>query len=302
MITAIVHTFNEEKNIERCLSSLSGWVDETIVVDMGSTDRTTEIVQNSGAKLYQFHYTGFVEPARNFGISKAKGSWIMILDADEEIPRTLSTYLLKAKKEALYEYFRIPRKNIIFAKWIAHAGWWPDYQVRFFRKGSVVWTDKIHGVPLTRGVGKDVEVREDLSITHYHYQSIEQFIDRLNRYTSITAKELFLSDTRFSLKALINAAAAEFTSRFFAKEGYKDGLHGFALSLLQSFYETAVYLKLWELENFRQEKVSLKETEKLLLSNHHKIQYWLANEILKKPRHPLDNFLYRLKRKFYSHG
>src|SRR4030042_2249641 len=185
MISAVVHTFNEEKNIERCLSSLS-WTDEIVLIDMGSKDRTCEIAKNYKVKIFQHPWTGFVEPARNFGLSKAKGEWIFILDADEEVPHDLAKFLLSESRNPSGDYYRISRKNIIFGKWIKHAGWWPDYQIRFFRKGKVSWIEKIHGIPLTKGHGVDMEPKERTSITHYNYQTLIQYIERMNRYSSVT--------------------------------------------------------------------------------------------------------------------
>ncbi len=300
MISAVVHTFNEEKNIRRCLSSL-WWTDEIILVDMGSTDQTCSIAKEYNAKIFQHEYTGFVEPARNFGLSKANGDWIIILDADEEIPKNLSRYLEKETGNPRGDFYRIPRKNIIFNKWIKHTGWWPDYQVRFFKKGAVSWTEKIHGVPLTIGKGIDVEVYEDLSIVHYNYQSIDKYIERLNRYTTISAKELFLSNNKFSSKDLFEKPTKEFITRYFIWEGYKDGLHGLALSLMQSFSELLVYLKLWELNNFKEEKISLEETESCLDKDYRLKKYWLLTTILKKPHNLFQDLVWKIRRKLYLH-
>ena len=125
MISVIVHTYNEEKNIDRCLNALS-WADEIVMIDMGSKDKTIQEAQKYNTTIYQHPYTHFVEPARNFGISKAKYEWVLIVDADEEIPKTLSRFLQKASNENIFDYYRIPRKNIIFGKWIKHTGWWPE--------------------------------------------------------------------------------------------------------------------------------------------------------------------------------
>jgi (heptosyl)LPS beta-1,4-glucosyltransferase len=302
MITALVHTFNEEKNIERCLLSLVDWVDEIIVVDMGSTDRTVDIAKTLKAKIFNFPYTGFVEPARNFGIEKARGQWLVILDADEEIPRALVTTLKKIVKENQADFCRLKRKNIIFNKWIKHAGWWPDYQIRFFKKGFVTWTDKIHGIPLTRGTGLDIAQSDDQCIIHHNYQSLEQYLIRMNRYTSIAAKDLYLSDERFSLPKLMTSISTEFVNRFFLREGYKDGLHGLALALLQGFSETVVMLKIWELENFKEERIHLKEMERSQGKEFREKQYWLYNEMIKSDHSFVQDIIWRVKRKFYSYG
>lgn len=296
MISAVIHTYNEEKNIERCLSSLS-FVDEIVLIDMGSTDKTCSLALSFKAKIYNHPYTGFVEPARNFGISKAKRDWILTVDADEEIPKSLARYLLGEVASPTSDFYRISRKNIIFGKWVKHTGWWPDYQIRFFRKDAVSWTKKIHGIPLTKGQGIDIEAKEELSIIHYNYQSLEQFIERLNRYSSISAKELYLSNKRFSVQNLFEVPTKEFINRYFVWEGYKDGLHGLALSFLQSFSELVVQLKLWELEGFKGQRVDLKEIQSLLLKQYKQKQYWLTNILLEKTQNPLTRFLLKLKRK-----
>lgn len=302
MISAIVHTYNEEKNIERCLLSLIGWTDEIVVVDMGSTDRTVEIAKSLNAKIFNFPYTGFVEPARNYGIEKAKGPWLIILDADEEIPGILVGTLKKVISEDRADYCRLKRKNIIFNKWIKHAGWWPDYQIRFFKKGFVSWSDKIHGIPKTRGRGIDITENDDNSIVHHNYQSLEQYIIRMNRYTSIAAKDLYLSGYRFSLPKLMSSIPTEFVSRLFFRQGYKDGLHGLALAMLQACSEMIVLLKIWELENFKEEKIHLTEMEKSFSHEFREKQYWIYNELLKSDHSIFNNFIWRVKRKFNSYG
>lgn len=298
MISAIVHTYNEEKNISRCLASLT-FADEIILVDMGSNDRTVEIAKKYNVRVYNYPYTGFVEPARNFGISKASGKWIIVLDADEEIQESLATYLKSQSEKGEFDYYRVPRKNIIFGKWIEHTGWWPDYQIRFFKKGAVSWSEKIHAIPQTKGKGNDIKPDRQLSIIHQNYQSVDQFIGRLNRYTSVEASELHLSGRHFTISSLFEHPVAEFSQRFFASEGYRDGLHGLALSMLQSVYVLIVELKLWESEGFREQKINLSEVRKLF-NRVHKIKYfWLIQALLKQPRSYLGRIILKLKRKLF---
>ncbi len=191
-ISAVINTWNEERNIKRCIDSLAGWVDEIVVVDMSSEDSTREIARKLGASVFTHLPTGFVEPARNFAIEKASHEWILIVDADEVIPEKLADKLKNlATSSHGKSFFRIPRKNIIFGKWIQHARWWPDYQIRFFKKGSVNWIQEIHSIPVTQGEGVNVEERTDNAIIHYNYESISQFIYRMDRYTNIQARELF---------------------------------------------------------------------------------------------------------------
>lgn len=301
MISAIVHTFNEENNLDRCLSSLT-WVSEIIVVDMGSSDKTLQIASNYNAKIYSYPYTGFVEPARNFGIKKAGGSWILIVDADEEIPRTLADYLMLQTQEKSNDYFRISRQNIVFGRWIKHTGWWPDYQTRFFKKGAVAWTDKIHGIPMTKGNGVDLKAEKELAIIHHNYQTIDQFITRLNRYTSISAKELFLKNEKFNLENLFQIPVKEFINRFFLWEGYKDGLHGLSLSFLQAFSELVVYLKLWELEKFEHKNIVLGEIENLVDKSNQDVKYWFVTKQIGQTGNLAEKTILKIKRKLQIHG
>lgn len=271
-ISVVINTRNEEKNIKRCLDSVK-WADEIVVVDMKSTDKTVALARKYGAKTFTHRYTRYVEPVRNFAISKATGDWILILDADEVIPLSLAKALKKlAKSPKGHSFFRLPRKNIIFGKWVKHSRWWPDLIIRFFKKGAVTWSDKIHSIPLTRGEGKDLEAKETNAIIHYHYESISQYLERLNRYTDIQLQELIDEKYQFQWQDLIKKPIGEFLSRFFAGEGHKDGVHGLVIALLQAFSEFVLYLKVWEKGGFREEKLENFDLE--IKQAIYELNYW----------------------------
>lgn len=299
MISAVVHTYNEEENIGRCLASLA-WADERIVVDMGSTDSTAKLAKKYKASVLHHPYTGFVEPARNFGIEHAQGDWVLIVDADEEVPQTLAAFLQRSTSDRQADYFRIPRKTIIFDRWIKHTGWWPDYQIRFFRKDAVRWTPKLHGVPITKGTGQDIEATESLSIIHHHYTSVSQFIERLNRYSSIAARELLMNNQKFEPSLLFSKPTQEFVQRYFFWQGYKDGIHGLALSLLQSFSELAVYVKLWELEKFKEHAVDTDQISRWTQEQHREMSHWILTTRMNRPHTTLSAFWWKIKHKITS--
>lgn len=292
-ISVVINTRNEEKNIARAIASVKGVADEVVVVDMDSSDKTKSIARKKGAKVYAYKNVGYVEPARNYAFSKAKGEWILILDADEEITSSLGRLLKKIVKEDKVDYCTIPRKNIIFGKWMNHSRWWPDYNVRFFRKGHVRWGNEIHSVPETFGKGKDIEAKERLAIVHHNYDTLDQYIERLNRYTSIQAKELHSEKYKFHWRDLIRKSLSEFVNRYFAGEGYKDGLHGLALSILQAFSEVAVYLKVWQLQGFGEKNISLKKVTSEIKSSQKEINYWSAHSLVGE----FGGFKNRVKRK-----
>lgn len=286
-ISVVINTLNEEKNIEKAIISVK-WADEIVIMDDGSTDNTLEIIGRvksleSRVKVFKHKSQGYVEPARNFAISKASGDWILILDADEEIPDTLVERLKNiADKMRKIDFVEIPRMNIIFGKWMKASMWWPDYHVRFFKKGSVQWNETIHSKPKTSGSGIKLEPDEKWSITHNNYENVAQFIERLNRYTSVQAKELEASGVRFSWKDLMKKPLGEFLSRFFANKGYEDGLHGLVLSILQAFSFVVVNVKLWEMEKFSQQDLDfkdLKDTKNLMGDE---ISYWFKYGNLSK--------------------
>jgi (heptosyl)LPS beta-1,4-glucosyltransferase len=293
MISVVINTFNEEKNLPRVLASVKDFADEIIVVDMESSDKTTSIAADFGAKVYQHKKTGYVEPARNFAISKAKGDWILIIDADEELPKSLASKLHGLIIEDRGDYYRVPRKNVIFGKWIKNSRWWPDYNIRFFKKEAVIWSEVIHSVPETRGTGCDIEAKEEFALNHYHYESIEQYLERMNRYSGVYARNLIKTGYKFEWSDLIVRPSNEFLSRFFSGGGYKDGLHGLALSGLQAFSELVLYLKVWQSEKFPQRNLNPEQIKKIMKNSEKDFLYWQADMMVKEK----GGFIPRIRRK-----
>lgn len=278
----------------QALTSVKELADEIIVVDMESSDKTREIAKKAGAKVYLHKPTGYVEPARNFALRQAKGEYILVLDADEEVPTGLANKLKELMRNPGADFYRLPRKNIIFGKWIKHSRWWPDYNIRFFKKGSVVWSEIIHSIPETYGKGLDLMATEENAIIHYHYNNIEQFVERLNRYTTEHAKLLLKDGYKFSWADLIKKPTAEFISRYFAGEGYKDGVHGLALAGLQSFSELVLYLKVWQSEKFKEQNLDLRAVISHMQEAEKEFHYWQADTLVKEGA----GILQRIKRKF----
>lgn len=282
-VSVVINTFNEEENIKRAMNSVS-WADEILVCDMYSSDKTKEVAKELGARIILHKKEGYVEPARNFAISKARNEWILILDADEEIPESLSSEIKKMiNKPISSDFVELPRKNIIFNKWIKATGWWPDYHVRFFKKGKVLWNNKIHEKPETKGLGITLPPEEKWAIVHYNYQTVRQFIQRMDRYTQIQANQLRKSGYQFKWQDVFQKPTSEFLSRYFSNKGYKDGLHGLALSFLQSFSFLVLYLKIWEMNGFKEQELGITEFEnegKLIGKD---INYWINQSVKPNP-------------------
>lgn len=281
-ISVVINTLNEEKNIERVIKSVL-WADEIIICDMHSNDQTAGIAKKFGAKVIFHKKLNYVEPARNFAISKASGDWVLVVDPDEEISIELKEELIRIiNKTKQIDYVRLPRKNIIFGKWMKASMWWPDYNIRFFKKGTVVWTDKIHKPPKVLGEGLDLPADEKLAIIHHHYENISQFLERMIRYTAIQADGLIKEGYKFDWKDLIKKPLSEFLGRFFANRGFEDGLHGLSLSLLQAFSQFVVYLRLWERGGFNFQEIDLKQLKEVSRKSGNEIEYWFKYGNLSK--------------------
>jgi len=294
-ISVVVSVVREEIGVlARALDSVKDLAFEIVVVDMSGTSEVKEIVGKYKAELFSHEFSPYVEPVRNFGISKTKGDWILILDPDEEIPGPLARKLKKLSEKPTADFYRLPRKNIVFGKWLKYSRWWPDYIVRFFKKGTVSWGEAIHWVPVTNGIGKELEPKEDFAIVHHHYDSIEQYTERLNRYTSIQADLIGKKNYEFSWVDLIKKPSGEFLSRFFAGDGYKDGVHGLALALLQGFSELIVYLKVWQKKGFDESAIKLDEFSKAAGEAGRDLRYWQADAKVKSG----GGILHKIKRKF----
>lgn len=294
-ISAVINTRNEEKNLPRAIASVKNFADEIVVVDMESTDKTVEVAKKYQARIFEHKYVGYVEPARNFAIKKASGDWILIIDADEELNPDLAAKLRKiTESKKSKDFYRVARRNIVFGRWLKHSRWWPDYNIRFFKKGAVSWSEVIHSVPETRGKGFDLAAKESYAITHHHYESIEQFVERLNRYTTEHAKLRKKDGYKFSWKDLIRKPAEEFMSRYFFGQGYKDGVHGLAVSFLQAFSELVLYLKLWQMEKFKEQQLDLADVISEMRQTEKQMHYWQADALYKES----GGLVSRIKRKF----
>lgn len=299
-LSVVINSKNSAKTLERTLKSAFDLADELVVVDMESTDSSLEIAKKYKAKIYKHKDVGYVEPARNFAISKASGDWIFVLDSDEELTSELRRVIRLIVNDEIGEALKadcyyVPRKNIIFEKWIQHTGWWPDYQLRLFKKGYVKWLDEIHSFPITRGIVKQFPGKEELAIVHHEYQSVEQFISRLNRYTSIKAESLNKAKLG-SNKQPFKVFGDEFLSRLFARRGIEDGVHGISLSLLQAMYEAVVQIKVI-FDQKQDGHLSSRETILSLRKFQRDLDYWIADYEVSHSK-GFKKLIWKLRRKF----
>lgn len=296
-VSVVVNVVLEEIGfLPRCLASIESLASEIVIIDMTPpSSGVTKIAEKYKAVVFRHPLNPIVESVRNFGISKANCEWVLVLDPDEELSDSLREKLTKIAKHPGADYFGIPRKNIVFGKWLRYSRWWPDYNIRFFRKGHVAWDEAIHSIPRTSGKGADLLPEEKYAIIHHHYDSVDQFLTRMSRYTTSQA-ELKISDGyNFVWKDLIVKPVSEFLSRFFAGQGYRDGVHGLALSMLQAFSELVVYLKIWSnsAEATRDKQLDIAEVVRVMKNVEKDIHYWQADALFKSS----GKFIHRLRRK-----
>lgn len=277
MLSAVIIAWNEEVGLERALNSFRTLVDEiVVVVDQASTDNTAKVANKFTKHVFTHPHVGYVEPMRKFAIDHAHGDWILYLDADEELPPTLVAHIQKLLQNPSADYYRIPRQNIIFGKPISSQHWWPDYVHRLFKKDAIVWPDQIHGVPETRGVGEDLPASHDLAIIHHNYATISEYLEQIDRYTKHQLDHLITNNYVFNWVDLLDKPFHEFLRQYFAREGYRDGLHGLALALLQSFSELVLYLKAWEQTKFTLRDLTTSQVSGHIAKLSFEYRWWTA--------------------------
>lgn len=244
-LSVVINTKNSASTLEKALKSVSALADEIIVMDMESTDKTIEIAKKFDCKIFSHRDVGYVEPARNAAIAKARGEWIFILDADEEAPAKLKELTSKLPTTSTDGYF-VPRSNLIFGRAV-RTGWWPDYILRLFRKGHVTWSDELHAVPQVSGSTEYLPAESAFAITHHNYDTIDSFIDRAQRYAGIEATRLQVEKKKLHPQT---AFFAELIQRYYGWRGGQDKTHGLFLSYLQGLQKFTEQAKLWEQQGF----------------------------------------------------
>jgi glycosyltransferase involved in cell wall biosynthesis len=250
-ISAVLNTLNEEKSLPFALRSVQPWADEIVVVDMYSDDRTVDIAREFGAKVFFHERAGFADPARAFALKQASGDWILVLDADEMIPFPLSKALVGIARSGSADVVGIPMLPYLLGAPLMHTNCGPRQGtlLRFFKKGHVKATGTIHNylhlVPGSRVLKLDYE--PGVAIVHFAYLDSQDFMEKLDRYTSIEAKQALERGERITPLGALLRAAKEFGGRYIKGRGFQDGWRGFYVTLFYTFYEIVAAAKLQEL-------------------------------------------------------
>lgn len=246
-ISVAIATYNEEENIERCLESVSDWVDEMVVVDGRSRDQTADIARKKGAKVI------IVDNRKNFHLNKLKAidhcrsKWILQLDADEVVSDALREEILALEETDKINGYWMPRKNYFLGSFLKKGGQYPDFTLRFYRRGKGRLPGKsVHEQAQVEG--KSVYLKN--SLLHYPYPDFSHYLKHFDLYTTILADELQEQKIALGLFSFFQYFCSKpgfwFLKTFFRHRGYKDGFAGFVFSFFSSLRFPVSYIKFWE--------------------------------------------------------
>jgi glycosyltransferase involved in cell wall biosynthesis len=254
-VSAIVVCYNEEDRIEDCLESLR-WCDEIVVVDSFSTDRTPEICRRYTERFIQRAWTGYRDQ-KAYAHSQATKDWVLLVDSDERVTAELQQEIISAvtRQDDFYAGFALPRLVYYLGRWWRRGGWYPDYDVRLFRRDRATWGGtEPHEKIIVEGRVRRLEN----PLHHFSYRNIEDHIQRINRFTSISSRELKRQGGRWRLSDALLRPAVRFLRSYFVKRGFMEGFAGFYVALSAAVYVFLKYAKLWELELEEKKKLERK--------------------------------------------
>jgi glycosyltransferase involved in cell wall biosynthesis len=259
-LSVAIITFNEEENIGRTLASVKPIADEIIVVDSHSTDRTLEIANEYGAKVFVEDWKGFAAQ-KNSALDKCTCDWILSLDADEEITPGLREFwdaIVQRVDREMYEKFNgallLGRQNLFLDRWIKRGGFYPDAKYRLFKQGCCRFENRlVHEDVVVNGQKYNPALHYDLGspidLVHHQYATLTSYIEHMNRYSSLGAEMVVEKRGRvpFSFINIVVRPIATFVYNYLFRLGFLDGKEGLLLHLYHSVYVSWKYAKAWEL-------------------------------------------------------
>jgi glycosyltransferase involved in cell wall biosynthesis len=246
-LSVAIVSLNEEANLGRTLESVK-WADEIVVVDSGSSDRTCEIARQYGAKVVVEPWRGYAAQ-KNFAIEHCTKTWVLSLDADEEISSDLAQEIRNVISDPnAMDGYRMPRLNLFLGRELRHGGFYPDPKLRLFRRGMgfVTGRDPHDRVEL-RNVSQNRIGRFRSPMVHYTYPTLYLYLEHMNRYSTVWNEVEGAKPQDFSLNAIVLRPVATFIYNYFIRLGFLDGREGLLLHLYHAGYVSWKYAKAWEL-------------------------------------------------------
>lgn len=241
-ISAAVITKNEEKRLPDCLRSIS-FVDEIVIVDSGSSDRTIEIAKGFGCRVFEEEWKGFGRQ-KNSAIQKCLNEWVIILDADERVPPETRDIIFHTLQNPDASAYSFKMKHFLRKRWIKYGGNWPDWHIRLINKNQGEFYGEIHEKWKTSGTIAKI----DACIEHYGFPDYSDMLKTMNEYSTIAAKELFLNGKRVNIFTPIVHCIPMFLKIYILKKGFLEGLDGLVLAILKAGGSFFKYAKLLELQ------------------------------------------------------
>jgi len=246
-LSAVIITKNEEANVKRCLASLTGIVDEIIVIDSFSTDNTKVICMEYNCRFFEREFIDYSN-AKNYGNEQTTGDWILSMDADEELSETLKASILKVKLAPENVTYLFNRLTNYCGNWIKYCGWYPDAKTRLWKKGTANWEGAIHEKLVSERPIKSIKG----DILHYSYPTLTFHLYKINHFTDFMAKEMFEKGKKGSLLKLIFSPPFKFIKKYILQRGFMDGYAGFIVSSMAAYYVFVKYAKLRVLQKKKQ--------------------------------------------------
>jgi glycosyltransferase involved in cell wall biosynthesis len=246
LLSAVIITNNEERNIARCLESLRGVADDIVVVDSGSTDRTEEICRSHGVGFIRQTWPGY-SAQKNFANDRARNDWILSLDADEALSGELRRSILELKSAGAIRVCEFARMTNYCGHWVRHGGWYPDRKVRMFDRRNARWEGALHEE--LQGFPRSEVVRLAGDCLHYSYDTVEDHHRQADRFTTLAAAELFARGSRVGALRRHLSPVWKFILDYGLRLGFLDGAAGFRIAWISAGATRMKYLKLQRLES-----------------------------------------------------
>lgn len=241
MISAVVLTKDEEKNLQECLESIK-WCDEILVIDDNSTDKTVEIAKKFGAKVFIHSLNNNFAQQRNFGLQKAKGEWVLFLDADERVTPELRAEISNFQFPiSNYDGFYLKRQDFWGGRLLKHGEQGQVRLLRLGKKGKGEWRREVHEVWEIKGETKELKN----PILHYPHQTITEFLEHENQQSTIHAETLKKEGIKPSLFRIIANPLGKFIQNYIFRLGFLDGTPGIIVALMMSFHSFLARAKLY---------------------------------------------------------
>lgn len=242
-IGAIVIAKNEADMIANCIETLR-WCDEVVVIDNGSEDKTVEIAERLGAKVFQFR--GNFADLRNEGLKRCKSDWLFYVDADERVTPALAKDIKKVALDDVQTSFSVKRSNILYGHVFEHGGWDADWVFRLFKREALKeWAGEVHEHAVAEGATGQLKSL----LVHLTHRDVVSSLLKTANWTPIEAKLLYQAPVpKIKLRTILRKTLMEIFRRAILKGGYRDGLAGWVEALTQGMNRMLVYMQVWELQ------------------------------------------------------